>query len=440
MFVQRIPYQSVRRRRIRHWLLLADARGGDRAASSPRSRGRSSARARSRRPPPAARARSSSCSINRRAWATAITGRRRRTPRSRPSARWAATIAATLVLFSRNAEENMRATTDHGRARGGDRRGARSDPTRRATAPRSSSPRASWRARRAKRREAVLISDFQRAGWSGSEDAHFPEGHDADAGVGRLGRRRPTSSVPSVTFARSSFSGQERVTVTAGIANRSGAAMTNVAGRRCRSTDTTSRRCRSRSARTRRRPWRSRRSRSPSPTCAARSGPAPIRCPPTTPSISCWRRAPRSRCSIVDSGDGRQLEPYLSKALSIGTAPAFQVDVVAASRLTPSMFDKRAVVILNDTPFPPAARRRRAEALRRARRRPARRRRRAHRRGRTGEADLLPGTARRRRSTARTAAAARSASSITAIRSSRSSRRRAAATSPPRTSSATARS
>ena len=28
----------------------------------------------------------------------------------------------------------------------------------------------------ARRRETVLISDFQRAGWTGSEDVHFPDG------------------------------------------------------------------------------------------------------------------------------------------------------------------------------------------------------------------------------------------------------------------------
>jgi len=45
---------------------------------------------------------------------------------------------------------------------------------------------------------------------------------------------------------------------------------------------------------------------------------------------------------------------FLSKALSIGTTPAFQVDVTSASRVTPAAFDKRSVVILNDTMFPPA--------------------------------------------------------------------------------------
>ena len=58
---------------------------------------------------------------------------------------------------------------------------------------------------------------------------------------------------------------------------------------------------------------------------------------------------------IVDSGDRADGSLFLSKALAIGTTPAFQVDVTTASRMTPAAFDKRAVVILNDTMFPPAA-------------------------------------------------------------------------------------
>ena len=54
---------------------------------------------------------------------------------------------------------------------------------------------------------------------------------------------------------------------------------------------------------------------------------------------------------------GQRTDPtlFLSKALSIGTTPAFQIEVVSAARMTPANLDKRAVVILNDTPFPPAA-------------------------------------------------------------------------------------
>jgi len=54
------------------------------------------------------------------------------------------------------------------------------------------------------------------------------------------------------------------------------------------------------------------------------------------------------------SGERDDASLYLSKALSIGTTPAFQVEVTAALRMTPAMLDKRAVVVLNDTPFPPA--------------------------------------------------------------------------------------
>src|SRR4030088_211331 len=96
MFVRRIPYQSVRRRRIRHWALLlmraaaialivaafarpflrqgtvagAGGGGAPRRAhpSARRPRGRSRPGCRSRPPLAAARARSSSCSINPRAW------------------------------------------------------------------------------------------------------------------------------------------------------------------------------------------------------------------------------------------------------------------------------------------------------------------------------------------------------------------------------------
>jgi hypothetical protein len=57
---------------------------------------------------------------------------------------------------------------------------------------------------------------------------------------------------------------------------------------------------------------------------------------------------------IVDNGDRPSSSLFLSKALAIGTTPVFQVDVTSASRLTPASLDKRAVVIFNDTMFPPA--------------------------------------------------------------------------------------
>src|SRR5215467_11751028 len=86
MFVQRIPYQSVRRRRIRHWALLAM-----RCAALLLMLDHSSSM-----------------------------GYGDHWDRAKDAARTAvrslgAGDKATLVLFSRNAEESMRATADKGR-------------------------------------------------------------------------------------------------------------------------------------------------------------------------------------------------------------------------------------------------------------------------------------------------------------------------------------
>src|SRR5204862_4760080 len=53
--------------------------------------------------------------------------------------------------------------------------------------------------------------------------------------------------------------------------------------------------------------------------------------------------------AIIDALDRSDASLFLSKALSIGTTPAFQIDVTSTSRATPTTFDKRAVVVLNDT-------------------------------------------------------------------------------------------
>jgi hypothetical protein len=45
---------------------------------------------------------------------------------------------------------------------------------------------------------------------------------------------------------------------------------------------------------------------------------------------------------------------FIAKALAIGNTPTFQIETTTAGRLAPSMLEKRSVVILNDTIFPPA--------------------------------------------------------------------------------------
>jgi hypothetical protein len=71
------------------------------------------------------------------------------------------------------------------------------------------------------RREVVLITDFQRGGWRGADGVRLPDGalltpmNIGDAETSNL-------AVTPVAIERSTFSDQERVTVTAGVANHGG--------------------------------------------------------------------------------------------------------------------------------------------------------------------------------------------------------------------------
>ena len=73
------------------------------------------------------------------------------------------------------------------------------------------------------RREVVLISDFQRNGWRGEEGARLPPGTLLTP-VAVTGGSGANLAVTSVSFVHSTFSDQERVAVTAAIVNRSTAA------------------------------------------------------------------------------------------------------------------------------------------------------------------------------------------------------------------------
>ena len=71
------------------------------------------------------------------------------------------------------------------------------------------------------RREVVLISDFQRAGWRGEEGARLPGGATLRPVALTSGTDLANVAVTAVSMARSTFSSQERVTVTAVVVNRS---------------------------------------------------------------------------------------------------------------------------------------------------------------------------------------------------------------------------
>src|SRR5690606_40508930 len=111
---------------------------------------------------------------------------------------------ATLVLFDGDPEETVRATSDQGTLLAAiDAASVSSGATRFAPALRLAQSRLN--ASGSSRREAVIVSDFQRTGWARQEDVQFPEGatitpvsvaDDASGGV----------SVTSLSMERAPFS------------------------------------------------------------------------------------------------------------------------------------------------------------------------------------------------------------------------------------------
>jgi hypothetical protein len=351
MFVRRIPYQSVRRRRIRHWalLLLRVAAIALIVAAFARPFMRQGA--------VAAAAVGGAREIVVLLDQSASMGYGDHWTRAKDAARsvirgMGANDRATLVLFGKNAEENMRATADRTRLEAAvNAAKVTSGATRFGPALKlaesilSRSP--------IKRREAVLISDFQRSGWSGSEDVRFPEGMTVST-ASVASPKTANLAVPSVTFARASFSGQERITVTAGLSNKGDEPLKDVPV-----TLTID----GHEIQTERAGVGAHASGSVSFTQFTLVGPnvrGSIHAgTDQLPADNTFHfvLTPSAPVSLVigDSGDRSAASLFLSKALAIGSTPAFQVDETTASRMTPAAFDKRAVVVLNDTIFPPAA-------------------------------------------------------------------------------------
>jgi hypothetical protein len=274
---------------------------------------------------------------------------------------------ATLVLFAKNAEENMRATPDRARLEGAiNAAKVTAGATRYGPAIKLAE---SILARSSvTRREAVLISDFQKTGWSGSEEAKFPEGMTLRT-VSVASEGTTNLSVPSIQFARAAFSGQERITVTAGLSNKGDAAVKDIPvtlevdGHEIESQKATVQPHASGSV-----TFTQFTLAGPNVRGVIRAGTDPL------PADNAFHfvLTPSEPVSVlvVDNGaaDGSL---FISKALAIGTTPTFQVETTTSGRVSPASFDKRSVVVLNDTTFPPGGWRWRAQAICPARRRPA---------------------------------------------------------------------
>lgn len=216
MFIRRIPYQSVQRRRIRHWLLLALRlaalallvlafgrpffRHADVAAAA----------ASGAREVVVLLDRSYSMGEGDR-WQRAVAAAQGTIDGLKPADR------GTVVLFASNAEVALRSTADRSRLRGaiaGVTPGA--GATRYGPALKLAGSILSESA--LPRREAILITDFQRTGWQGAEGVRLPDGAEltpvavGDADAANL-------AVTPVSLQRSMFSNQQRVAISAGVVN-----------------------------------------------------------------------------------------------------------------------------------------------------------------------------------------------------------------------------
>ena len=217
MFVRRIPYQSVRRRKIQHWFLLmvrmaalamiifAFARPLLDSGSVPTA---------------GANARevvvlldtSYSMGFGDR-WTRAQAAARDQLSKLNASDR------GSVVLFGSGADIQLRSTGEKSRLQA----------TVDSATPSPSSTRFSPALKVAgsilaestlPKREVVIVSDFQRSGWRGEEGAKLPEGTTLTPVPVQDAADKPNLSVTGVTFARSAFSDQQRIVVTAGITNR----------------------------------------------------------------------------------------------------------------------------------------------------------------------------------------------------------------------------
>jgi hypothetical protein len=173
MFVQRIPYESVERRRIHNWPLLLLRLAALMAIVAAFARpfvGMD----------PVAAATTGDREVVILLDRSASMGYGDRWSRAQAEARrvidgLGGSDRATLVLFDDTPEETVRATTDRGTLRAAvDAATVSSGATRFAPALRLAQSRLGMSG--SARKDAFLISDFQRSGWARQEDIQLPEG------------------------------------------------------------------------------------------------------------------------------------------------------------------------------------------------------------------------------------------------------------------------
>lgn len=225
MFLRRIPYQSVRRRRIQHWALLLMRLGAIAlivaAFARPFIRGSEAQLSAAGGPRDVVVLLDRSYSM----------GYGDRWQRAQTAAKdvfggLGQGERATLVLFDTGAEVSLRAESDRGRLNAAvDAASVSAAATRFAPALKLAGSLLAESKR--PRREVVLISDYQKAGWGRQEEVHLPEGTILTT-VSVVDPKTANLSVTPVSIQRSRFEDQDRATVTAGVRNHSDGAVSGV--------------------------------------------------------------------------------------------------------------------------------------------------------------------------------------------------------------------
>lgn len=202
------------------------------------------------------------------------------------------------------------------------------------------------------RREVVLISDFQRRGWTGEDDARLPAGtslRTIDVGADES----PNAAVAGLELARDVEGGRERLRVTARLTStfdegRPISASLLLNGRELEKRDVTI-----------------------EPSGAIRVNFAPATLPAgltrgevrITPDeltaddsfVFTVAEGENITVLIIESDGAAQTSGlYLTRALAIGDAPGFRTHTVQSSRLTTRDIADAGVIVLNDAPAPRA--------------------------------------------------------------------------------------
>ena len=341
MFVRRIPYQSVRRRKIHNWLLLMVRVAALAliilAFARPLIQHEAAA-------PIGAGSREVVVLLDNSYSMGFGDHWQRATAAARDVfAKLSASDRATLVLFSSGADIQMRSSSEKTRfnsvldvAKPGDA-STRYSPALKVAGSivaESTLPR----------REVVMISDFQRGGWRGEEGARLPQGVTLTPIAVQGVADRANLSVTGLSLARSTFSNQERLTVTAVVTNRTERSVSgsNIA------------------LETAGLPVANK------PLNVEPGGSASVSFDPVTISSKNFKGTVRLaddalnadnsfnfvvspsepvRLTIVDRGNA---DLYLTRALSIGDAPRFEAVSRQADAVSDEDLRRSAVIVLND--------------------------------------------------------------------------------------------